>query len=264
MSIGCEQVRLLCYHTYMKRVQTTNFSLAMYSIGSPDSPKVALILPGFLDTKDYAHIHGHADFLASRGYFAVAVDMPGTWESGGKIEDYTLTNCIQAVDELVAKFDRPTLLVGHSNGGRIAFYVAAKNSRVSGVVAIMSPLFVRKSTSKKESIRKWMQDGSRTYTMDVPGDPSATREFTIPFSFIEDSEKYQPSKLLATLTVPKLFIAGRDDHVITASEVKKSYDRSASPKRYETVAAPHIYRGDPAIIQSIHAHIASFLDEQLT
>ena len=101
-----------------KMIKTKNFKLAIYSGGNEDANKIALVLPGRLDTKDYVHMTSHVDFLAERGYYALSFDMPGTWESPGNIAEYTTTNYIKAVNELVDYLgNKPTLLLGHSRGG---------------------------------------------------------------------------------------------------------------------------------------------------
>lgn len=102
-----------------KLIKTESFNLAVYQKGSPDSKKLALVLPGRLDTKDYPHMRSHVDFLASKGYLALSFDPPGSWESEGDISLYLTTNYLKAVKELINHFgNKPTLLIGHSRGGK--------------------------------------------------------------------------------------------------------------------------------------------------
>lgn len=106
---------------FMKTVRTKTFELAVCAKGDPRSSKLALVLPGRLDTKSYIHNTRLVDYLASRGYFALSFDPPGTWESPGDITLYTTTNYLKAVDELIEYFGgKPTLLAGHSRGGTIS------------------------------------------------------------------------------------------------------------------------------------------------
>ena len=81
----------------MKIIKTKSFELATISKGSDDSNKIALVLPGLLDTKDYTHMVSFVDFLSSKGYFALSFDAPGTWESSGGVELYTTSNYKKAV-----------------------------------------------------------------------------------------------------------------------------------------------------------------------
>lgn len=62
----------------MKIISTKHFQLAINTSGDFNSSKLALVLPGRLDTKDYVNFTSHLEFLASLGYFAVSLDPPGT------------------------------------------------------------------------------------------------------------------------------------------------------------------------------------------
>ncbi len=120
-------------------LQIKNFQLAANVKGDPNARKVALVLPGGLDTKDYVHMTSLVDFLANRGYLAVSFDMAGTWDSPGDISLYTTTNYIKAVHELIDYFgNRPTILAGHSRGGKVAIHAGADNPAVNAIVAIMA------------------------------------------------------------------------------------------------------------------------------
>jgi len=244
----------------MVRIKTPHFSLDAYIKGDKNARSAVLVLPGFLDSKDYAHLKTIVDRMAERGFYALSIDMPGTWGSSEDTAAYTYTNCLQAATEVVEKIGKPTILVGHSNGGRLALQIASKNPAVVAVVAIMSPLYIRRSTSKKDSVIKWKKEGVRHYQMPLPDDPDKSASFSIPFSFLEDSQKYPPKPLLSKIFVPKLFIAGSEDHVVTLKEVQKAYDAAAEPKRFELVNAPHVYRENVAAVDEVNDIVDSFVD----
>src|SRR5690606_21567041 len=123
----------------MKLIKTPSFELAVYLQGNFNAARLALVLPGKLDTKDYAHMRSHVDFLATKGFLAVSFDPPGTWESPGDIELYTMTNYIKAVNELISYFNnRPTFVMGHSRGATIATIVGAQNKNVFAFASVMS------------------------------------------------------------------------------------------------------------------------------
>ena len=109
-------------------VKTKNFKLAVYTKGNPNSAKLALVLPGRLDTKDYVHMRSHVNYMASKGYFALSFDPPGTWESPGDITLYTMTNYLKAINELIDHFDnKPTFVMGHSRGASMAILSGLRN-----------------------------------------------------------------------------------------------------------------------------------------
>src|SRR5688572_887080 len=116
----------------------SSFEVATYANGDPEAKKFALFLPGLLDTKDYPHMRSHVDFFAGLGYYAVAIDMPGTWESSDDISDFTTTNCLAAIKKVITAADRPTFIFGHSNGGRLAALASAENPQVEAVAIAMS------------------------------------------------------------------------------------------------------------------------------
>ena len=85
----------------MELIKTKSFELAAYSKGLITSNKLAIVLPGRLDTKDYPNIQGHVEYLAKRGFYALSFDPPGTRESLGDISLYTTTNYVKAVNEVI-------------------------------------------------------------------------------------------------------------------------------------------------------------------
>ncbi len=67
----------------MQLIQTENFQIAVNVKGDPDAAKIAILMPGRLDTKDYANFVSHLDFFVSSGFYAVAIDPPYSWDSPG-------------------------------------------------------------------------------------------------------------------------------------------------------------------------------------
>lgn len=60
----------------MDLVKTRSFNLAVYKKGDENSPKLALVMPGKLDTKDYSNMRRHVDYLAGLGHLAISFDPP--------------------------------------------------------------------------------------------------------------------------------------------------------------------------------------------
>src|SRR3990167_2532913 len=163
----------------MERIKTKNFELAVYAKGNEGAAKIALVLPGRLDTKDYVHMRSHVDFLAANGFFALSFDPPGTWESPGGIELYTTTNYIRAINELIEYFgNKPTLLLGHSRGGSAAMLASMSNPAIIGIVVIMANY--GPPTPPNDEAK---QNGFLVSYMDLPPGTSKTSErqkFTLP------------------------------------------------------------------------------------
>ncbi|MBI2577851.1 MAG: alpha/beta hydrolase [Candidatus Wildermuthbacteria bacterium] len=243
----------------MKTIETKNFELAVYAKGDVDSPRIAIVIPGRLDTKDYVHNTSSVDYLASRGYFALSFDPPGTWESPGDIELYTTSNCIKAVDEIIEYFgNKPTLLAGHSRGGTIAMLAGPKNPYVTHFVSIFS-YYGAPSEPEEERI----VDGKVISYRDLPPGNIKTKEqkeFGLPLNYFEDGKQYNALVDLRKCVKPKLFFYGVEDEMNDPEDVKKAYEESAEPKTIYALNSDHDYRYHPKIIEEANEAIGRFLD----
>lgn len=243
----------------MNIIKTKTFELAIYAKGSSNSPKLAIIIPGRLDTKDYIHNINLVDYLAGRNYFALSFDPPGTWESPGSIRLYTTTNYLRAVDELIECFgNKPTLLAGHSRGGTIAMLAGPKNLHVTHFIPIFS-YYGAPSDPEKERI----VDGNVISYRDLPPGTSKTKkqkEFLLPLNYFEDGKQYNALPGLKICTKPKLFFYGVNDDVNDPEDVKKAYEESAEPKMIHPLKSDHDYRYRPEILEEVNKVVGLFLD----
>jgi len=233
------------------KIRTKNFGLSIYKQGNEEFEKIAIVLPGKFDSKDYANIKGHVDYLAQNGYLAISFDPPGTWESDGDISDYTMTNYIQAVEEVIVYFgNKPTVAIGHSMGGSMAMFAAINNPNVIGFVAIMSPYKFDHLVDRIESaISK----------RDLPNNPKEERIYNVPKTFFEDVLKYNAVDGLMELKKPKLFISGDNDTTITPSTISEVFEVSAEPKELISVKSDHDYRNNSEKIEEINTIILGWL-----
>lgn len=233
------------------KMRTKNFDLSIYKQGSDDSEKIAIVLPGKLDSKDYANMKGHVDYLAENGYLAISIDPPGIWESGGDISDYTMTNYIQTVEDVIEYFgNKPTVVIGHSMGGSMAMFAAINNPSVIGFVAIMSPYKFDHLVDRIEGA---------VSKRDLPNNPKEKRIYNVPKTFFEDVLKYNASEGLSKLAKPKLFISGENDTTITPQTISEIFNASAEPKELISVKSDHDYRNNPEMIAEINNIILDWL-----
>ncbi len=241
----------------MQHIQTAHHVLATYQRGDTHAERLALVLPGRLDTKDYPHMRSHVDFLSRRGYFALSFDPPGTWESPGGIELYTMTNYLQAIDDLIEYFgNRPTFLMGHSRGGSVAMQAAMTNQYVTHFAAIMSSAAPSKPDHKLDS------RGVHISHRDLPGKPDEKRRFDLPKSFFADSAQYDMLVGLPTCTKPKLFGLGLQDGVLSPAVVREGYDAAAEPKSLVEFDFGHDYRHYPEQITVVEKAVGEWLESQ--
>ncbi|MBN2197828.1 alpha/beta fold hydrolase [Candidatus Wolfebacteria bacterium] len=242
----------------MALLKTKNFELAVYTKGNSKSSKLAIVIPGRLDTKDYVHNTILVDYLADNGYLALSFDAPGIWESFGGIELYTITNCLKAVNELIEYFgNKPTVLSGHSNGGTIAMLVGPNNPHVTHIISIFSHYGISDKPEEKRII-----NGAVISYRDLPPGTERTekkKKFELPLGYFEDGAQYNALPGLKKCHKPKLFLYGTRDALIGPEGVKKAFKESATPKFIQAVDSEHDYRLSPHIIEEINQKIGEFL-----
>lgn len=243
----------------MNNIKVPNFEIATYARGDSNSPKLAIVIPGRLDTKDYIHNTSLVDSLANQGIFALSFDPPGTWDSPGDVNDYTTTNYIKVINELIAHYNKPTLLLGHSRGGCVAM-LAANNPLVVGVVAIMAS-YGPPSLPDQNAVDQGYLDEYRDLP---PGDTRSVEKvhFKLPINYFTDGSKYNPLNTFPYLKIPKLIIYGDKDEFYEPQEVEEIYQTHAEPKSIHLVHSVHDYRLHPNIVAEVNQNISRWVDNQ--
>lgn len=94
-------------------IPSGKFELSAVIKDSSGSKKLAVLLPGFLDSKDYAHMVGLEQDLSKIGFTTVRFDPTGTWESSGTINDYSFTQYLSDVTSVINFMDNV------SGGGKV-------------------------------------------------------------------------------------------------------------------------------------------------
>lgn len=245
----------------MKLIKTQSFELAIISKGNENSKRLALCLPGRLDTKDYACFTSHIEYLAGKGFFAVAFDPPGTWDSPGIVE-FTTTNYIKVVNEIIEFFgNRPTLLLGHSRGGQVATIVGPSSPAVVGFV-LVNASYGPPEPPRPEDLR----DGTIVEFRDLPPGTSKTAEqkkFLLSTNYFKDGAKYDPLPALKACPKPKLLFYGTDDAFYDPEDVREIYSSLQEPKTLHELKTEHEYRYHPEVVEEVNKVMGRFIDSYL-
>lgn len=226
--------------------------------------KLAILLPGYLDSKDYAHLVALAEDLKNKGYTAVRFDPTGTWESGGTIADYTVARQFEDVKSVLERMlhknaYKQILLGGHSRGGFIAILYAIKDPRISAVLALMPPSVLIRTVNKRK-IKQWEKDGFRVSVRDIPGKKIEKKEFRVPYANMKKDKRYNVLAEINNLRVPLLLIAGEDDDIVFSDDVKKIYDQANEPKKFTIIKdLHHDYRLKKGDIKIVNREVLKWL-----
>ncbi len=113
----------------------------LFGTSHGSSPAAVLCLPGWART--------HRDFDAAlAGLDAVALDLPGFGASPPPPRPWGAAEYADAVTPVLTEMAQPSVVVGHSFGGRVAVHLAARNpGQVGALVLTGVPLLRRPGTS---------------------------------------------------------------------------------------------------------------------
>lgn len=224
---------------------------------STKTSKLAILCPGYLDTKDYPHLVALSEGLTEQGYCVVRFDPTGTWGSGGDILNYTITQYLIDIKTVLDYlFDKEqyehVLLGGHSLGGRLSILYGALDSRISLVLGIMA------SYGSVEGVyrEKWEERGFRTSDRDIPGNSNEKRTFIVPFSHALDRENHDVLEHAKKISVPVILLAGELDDIVPAEDVKDIYEVANEPKEFILLnGIDHDYRNNSNDIKLVNDRI---------
>jgi pimeloyl-ACP methyl ester carboxylesterase len=222
--------------------------------------KLAIILPGFLDSKDYKHYSNLGKFLATKDYLSVIFDPAGTWESGNDMKIYSMSQYLSDIDDVVnyakdifKKDFEEIIIIGHSLGGRIALIYAARNENISKAIGLMA---------SNISPIKWNKREERLSKRDYPGNKDMMIQFKVPFSFVEDAMKYDLLSEVSKINVPILLIAGENDEPERIESLKSIYEQANDLTKFVLMKGfGHNYRDNKDQMKKMNEEIWQFISD---
>ncbi|MEK9130312.1 MAG: alpha/beta hydrolase [Patescibacteria group bacterium] len=224
--------------------------------------KLAILCLGYLDSKDYGGLVGLAETLEKQGYTVVRFEPTGTWKSEGNISDYTTSQYLEDIGNVLnymlnqANY-KQILLGGHSRGGQVSILYAARDSRVSIVLGIMPSSGPIQGKHRKE----WEKVGVSISQRDLPNDKNKTREFRVPFNHVLDKDQYDAVGDAKKIKVPIILIAGELDDLVLPDEVKKIYNNANEPKKFLVIPnIGHNYRHNDSEVKIVNEKILEQLN----
>ncbi len=188
--------------------------------------KVALLLPGYLDSPDYLHLKTFEKRLKELGYTVERLDACHLWETGN-VDNYSISNFIKQIKSRVEfyhnKHPEEIVLIGHSMGAFTSIIAGSRITEVTKIVSLCPP------PDRIESIMSWGNSGVRPSKRDLPNDPSKFREFSIPYSYIEDGLQYSAQDEVKTINKPLMIFIALDDEIVSPELTEKIVANANKP-----------------------------------
>lgn len=218
--------------------------------------KLALLLPGYLDSPDYLHLTMFDKRLQQLGYTVERLDACHLWETS-KVENYTITNFIEQIRGRVEfyKDQQPeeVVLLGHSMGGFTAIVAGNRIPAVTKIIALCPP------PDRYGSVSKWGGTAVRVSKRDLPDNPDQTREFAIPFSYVEDGLQYSAVEDAKLIEKPLMIFIALDDVVVAPELTERIVAVARSPHVVRQPGIGHDFRRSPEQCEVVWREIEGFL-----
>jgi fermentation-respiration switch protein FrsA (DUF1100 family) len=173
-----------------------------------------------------------ADYLCSNGFATLIFNFRGTGLSGGNLDMLGWTRDLAAaLDYLYSldEVDKSRLsLLGFSGGAAVSVYVAAKDKRVSSVVACACPA----------EFGDWARNDPQPL-IDHFRDIGAIRDNDFPISpqqWLDGFRKVRPIDYISQISPrPLLIVQGSRDETVSVDDARRLYAKAGEPKKLAIV-----------------------------
>ena len=168
--------------------------------------------------------------LTQHGFGVLRFDFTGLGNSEGEFSDSYFSANVQDLldvnEYMSAKFQSPSLLVGHSLGGAAVFVAASKLENVKAVATIGTPAHI-------DHVK---QHFSHQFEADHPDDPVKVdiggRPFVINQEFVDDFSKTDLPKVVKGLKKPILIFHAPFDKIVSIDNAQQLYQAAMHPKSF--------------------------------
>ncbi len=227
----------------------------VYEINRPDTPTnkpLVLILHALTGKKENSTINFLAKNLPQHGYTTVQFDFSGHGESGGKLEDSTVTKQLEDIeavaDEIRKKVDVGRMIVvGNSFSVITALAYSKDNRSVAGLILISGRANYMKYVENLERVGERYRLIGDTFVGE---------------SFVKDYEKYDPLKNMKAFQGPVMIVHGENDETIPKEDAQIFYSSAVSAKKKLFIVPKGGHRfTEPGQKESVLKEIVQFLDE---
>lgn len=218
--------------------------------------KLALLLPGYLDSPDYLHMKTFEKRLKELGYVVERLDPCNLWETGD-IQNYSVTNYLKQITEVVDSYKNQSpeevLLVGHSMGAFMSIIAGNRIKEVTKIVSLCPP------PDRKYTDDEWKKGGIKQSTRELPENPQKARTFDVPYSFVEDGVKYSAVEDVKNIDKPLMIFIALDDKVVLPEDTERIVANAKNPYLVRQPNMGHDFRKSQEECNIVMEEIERFL-----
>lgn len=218
--------------------------------------KLALLLPGYLDSPDYLHLKTFERKLTELGYTVERLDACHLWETGD-VDNYSITNFIKQIRERVESYKdqnpEEIVLIGHSMGGFTSIIAGSRIPEVTKIVSLCPP------PDRYGSEKEWQGTGFRHSERDLPEDPTMFRSFDVPYSFAKDGLQYSTKDEVKKINKPLMIFIALDDEVVPPELTEQIVANANNPYVVRQPNMGHDFRNSQEECNIVMAEIEKFL-----
>ena len=218
--------------------------------------KLALLLPGYLDSPDHLHMIIFEKMLLGQGYTVKRLDPCNLWETGDT-NNYNVTNYLKTIRDTIDSYKSQNIdelvLIGHSLGGFVAMVAGARFAEVTKIIALCPPFSVAMSNGNLD------ESGARHSKRDLPTDKSKFREFVVPKSFIEDRMQYSTIDEVKNLNKPVMILIALDDKQVLPEDSEKLIKVVNNPYVVRLEKLEHNFRHSETKTNLVATEIEKFI-----
>jgi alpha-beta hydrolase superfamily lysophospholipase len=158
-----------------------------------------------------------AERFAKLGWGFLAPDLRGHGQSGGSLEDLSLTRCLEDLGAAIGSLPAgaaPRLLIGSSMGGAVAAWYQLLFPHASRHIALIAPSLRfpgRFLDLPRDELAAWKRGGSRRFA-------SEWIDIKLGYGLVEDGAGYPYGRLLREYDTPTLILHGMGDTTVPWQE----------------------------------------------
>lgn len=244
----------------------------LHGIIETDKPRskqpIAIIMNGFLDTKDTAPKNALSELLRNEGYVVVRFDYTyGFGEGSGDVSKFTITHVVEDTTRVIDHATRrgyanpdKIVLIGHCFGAMGAIFLAAFEDRVKAVVGISVPYWFEDTKVTKFEDRELSRMKLKRYFH--LHTERRDEDIRVDYTFIEDGLKKDMARAVRNLEQPLLLIHGALDESISVENAQEIYDRAPGVKNLEIIEGMR-HDPDTRAVKKLYPLIKTFLKKHL-